>query len=168
MTFTQAQLRDALTAHGLNGWAFQLADTDYQTVPADYLADVWSAWIDSLQLNAPQLLTKRDIGGGKTRTVPRWIEQAGDCDDHALLCYAHALTGNWIGAIATGNRIARTCGVIFIYSEPRAENRNREGAHALLWFIDDAGKFGTFEPGDGDFGTLTPTEAASVQFGLCA
>ena len=168
MTFTADELRQNLALRGIPAHGWQLADARYETVADDHLEEVWQAWIDSLRANASELLTTYDLGGGKTRTVPRWKEEAGDCDDHALICFAHALVGNWLGAVRGGAAVGRTFGVAFYHAVARAENRNRAGGHAVLWFINHQGVFRVFEPADGNTQEWLPAEYMSATFGICA
>lgn len=168
MTFSAEELRQNLARRGIPAYSWQLADARYETVADDYPAEVWQAWIDSLRANAPELLTTLDLGGGKTRTVPKWVAEAGDCDDHAILCFAHAITGNWIGAARGGAKVGRTFGVAFYEAVPRPENRNRSGRHAVNWFINDQGVFRIFEPADGNYQEWLTAEYMSATFGICA
>jgi hypothetical protein len=165
--FTQAELRLKLASLGINAWGWQLPDVSYETVPVGYGQKVWDAIIDEFRANAPELLTTLQLGGGKTRVVPKWIEEAGDCDDGAFVMVAKAIIGNWINAARGGAKAGRTFGLMFFTAEPRAENRNRAGGHALVWEIDDSGTFRVYENGDGEYIVLTPTELASSFFGIC-
>ncbi len=168
MKFTQPQLRELLAAQAVPVWQWQLPDALYETVSADYMLANWSAWIDALRLNGPALLTQIDLGGGKTRTVPRWLEEAGDCDDAAMCCLAHGITGNWLHALRGGSRVGRCRGLVYLNAEPRAENRGRSGQHAMIWFVDHEGQYRAFEPGDGTLGTFTLNERMTSRFGLAA
>ena len=168
MTFTADELRQNLARRGIPVLGWQFADAQYESVADDYPQEVWEAWIESLRANAPELLTTLDIGGGKRRTVPVWKLEAGDCDDHALICFAHALVGNWIGAVRGGAAVGRTFGVAFYEAVARPENRNRAGGHAVLWFINHQGVFRVFEPADGDTQEWLPSEYMSAHFGICA
>lgn len=168
LTLTYSALVARLQAAGVPIWSWQFADDTYRTVSAEWVREAWAAWVDSLRTNAPEAVESRQIGGGLTRAVPRWVPEAGDCDNHALLCYAHGAMGNWLAALRGAPRTGLAYGLLFYTAAPRAENRHREGRHALLWFIDHAGDFRAFEPGDGDVCALTPAECASVSFGLAA
>jgi len=168
VTFTQIQLRERLLALSIPAWTWQLADAGFETVDRSLPLEVWHAWIQSLRDNAPECLATIEIGGGKSRTVPRWIEEAADCENHSLMCFAHFLTGSWIFAARGGPRRGRCFGLVFYTAQPRAENRHRAGGHAALWCIDHAGEFRFFEPGDGEETALLEVERSSAFFGLAA
>lgn len=168
MDLTRQEVIALAARPGISGGVWQLADLQFATVSDDYAGAVWAAWVDSLRLNAPELLTTLDLGGGRSRLVPRWVAEAGDCDDHSLLCVAHAITGNWISAVRGGPKVARTYGLLFFTAQSRAENRFRAGAHSIVWYINHEGLFRTFEPGDGERIDLLPAEYASVSFGFAA
>ncbi len=168
LTLTTAALRQRLLERGVPAWNWACSDDTYRTVAPDYVAEVWGAWIEALRANAPQLLTSRDVGGGLRRTVPLWVEEAGDCDNHALLCLAHALTGNWIAAAQGGPRTGLAFGLLHYTATARANNRHRAGGHAQLWFCDHAGELRTYECGDGEESKLTPDEWQSAIFGYAA
>lgn len=166
MTFTVQELRAKLTSFGIPAWQWQLADEVYETVSNSYIPEVWEAWIDSLKRNAPKLLAPLNLGGGKTRMVPKWIKEAGDCENAAIICFAHAMTGNWLGAAQGGLKAGRTHGVTFFTAVPSAVNRNRAGGHAVQWWIDHAGEFHAWETGDGEEQPWVPAEYLSATFGI--
>lgn len=168
MTFTRAELVLRLAGLGIPAYGWQLPDGIYETVNDDYVPEVWQAWIDSLRANAPECLTQLQMGGGKTRTVPRWVAEGGDCDDHGYLCFAHALMGNWRNACRGGAKVARTVGIAFYTAMPRAENRNRAGGHCQVWAINHANEFKVWEPGDGDWIPWISLEYQTARFGLAA
>lgn len=169
MTFNRFELfgrLDAMAIPASTGW--QLPDDTFETVESDYLPRVWSAWVESLRLNAPECLHTIEIGGGKTRLVPKYQVQAGDCENLSLLCLAHAMTGNWIGACRGGPRVGRTLGIAFYTATPRPENRNVSGPHCQLWQIDHGGNFQTFEPQLGEFVPWLKEEYPTAIFGIAA
>lgn len=168
MTFTQSDLRSFLGRLGIPSYAWQLPDATYETVHDDYVPEVWEAWIESLRRNAPECLMQLAVGGGKTRTVPRWVEEGGDCDDHGVLCTAHAIMGSWISVCRGGPKVARTVGFAFYTAMPRAENRNRAGGHCQMWQINHAGEFKVWEPGDGQWVPWTALEYQTARFGFAA
>lgn len=168
MLFSNTELTQKLATYGIPSYLWQFPDAEFSTAHDDYVPEVWQAWIDSLRQNAPECLTTLDIGGGKTRRVPRWRKDAGDCENHGILCFAHALMGNWISVCRGGPEVGRTVGIAFYNAIPRAENRNRAGGHCVVWAINHAGEFKIFEPGDGEWQQWTPDEYQSAIFGLCA
>lgn len=166
MRFSTQELREFLARQNIPAHLWQLPDLTFETVHGDYMPEVWQAWIDSLRKNAPECLTQMELGGGKTRTVPKWVAEGGDCDNHGLLCLAHAMMGNWINACRGGALVARTVGIAFYVATPRPENRHRAGGHCQCWQIDHDGKFQVWEPADGEWIPWTQEEAFSARFGL--
>ncbi len=166
MKFTQQELVAFLAALGIPTHGWELPDALYETVQDDYLPSVWGAWIDSLRANAPDCLMTLDLGGGKTRVVPRWVEEGGDCDDAGVLCTGHAIMGNWINVCRGGAKVARTVGFAFYSATARAENRRREGGHCQMWQINHAGEFKVWEPGDGEWVPWLPGEFRTARFGM--
>lgn len=168
MIFTQQSLREFLLALGIPAWGWQLADDEFETVSDEFVAEVWAAWIASLKANAPELLEVREIGGGKTRLLPKWRKNGGDCENISLICFGHEQTGNWIDAVRTGATKGRTYGITFFESQPRAENGHVAGGHCVIWYINHAGQFRVFEPQLGSAFAWLPAEFASAGFGLAA
>lgn len=166
MRFKQAELRARLLALGIPAWGWQLADTVYETVPDDYPQKVWEAQVDEFRANAPELLTALPLGGGKSRLVPKWIEEAGDCDDGAFVIVAKAIVGNWLNAARGGPKVARCFGLLFFTATPTAENRNRSGGHAVVWIINHAGEFKVFEDFDGEYEQPSPADLTTASFGI--
>lgn len=167
--FTSTELRAKLVEVGIQfAYNWQLPDTTYETVDDRYPQDVFDAIVEEFRLNAPELLTVLQLGGGKTRLVPKWIEEAGDCDDGAFVMMSKALIGNWRNAIAGGPRVARCMGVFFYTATPRAENRFRAGGHAKIWYINHNQQFRVYEDFDGEAGLLTGPELMSAGWGIAA
>jgi hypothetical protein len=143
----------------------ELSGNIFSTVSREWVADVWEATIAELRLDAPSLLAPRQIGGGKTITVPRYLLNGFCCRGHALKVYSNGMIGFALKAAASPTPLdhdALAFGFIHYTAEPRAENLGRDGRHEILWGVDHDGKFFVYEPGDGDDETLTPTELASI------
>lgn len=167
MSLTQAELLSLLSAAELPAWGWQLADESYETCTPEFVERSWSAWMDARPASLCQM---RDLGGGKNRRVPRWIAQAGDCDNLALSTLAWADTGNALAAAERNQmRGGLAYGILFYTAGPaRAENYNVAGRHAINWFVSPTKQVLFFEPGVGSLIELTPVERASAWFGLAA
>jgi hypothetical protein len=167
MNLTDRQLRELLTAAKLPGFIWQLPDSSYETVSADWVRDNWSAWLDA---RPAELCVFRDAGGKPIRERPLWITDACDCDNLALGVVAHAQVGNALSAQKT--RLPRggvAFGFLFYMAEPaREENFRVDGWHAINWFVDHLGAVCFFEPGVGQVVELLDTERGTACFGLAA
>ncbi|MBI5770795.1 MAG: hypothetical protein HZA93_23665 [Verrucomicrobia bacterium] len=167
MSLTQPDLRGLLTAAGLPALLWQLPDETYETASADWVLDNWRAWIEA---RPGELLAVRDLGGGKTDRVPKWIAEAGDCDNLALATMMWADTGNALAAVRRGQtRGGLAYGVLFFIAGPaRAENFRVSGGHCINWFVTHEREVRFFEPGVGDYSNLNTTERSGAWFGLAA
>lgn len=168
MLLTRQQLNAALIAGQVPAWltsAASIQGNTFATVSREWVSEVWSAGLDALRLNAPELVEQRQIGGGKSITVPRYILNGFCCRGHGLFIYAHGMTGFAVKAAKfTLDHDALAFGFMHYTAEPRPDNLNRAGRHEQLWFIDHDGKFQSYEEGDGEENEMTPTELASITF----
>ena len=142
----------------------------FATVSRPWVIDVWRAWIESLRANAPQLVEIRQLGGGRSHLVPRYILNGFCCRGHGLAAYSHGMTGYALQAAQSPTPLdhdALAFGFLHYTATPRADNLQRNGRHENLWFIDHEGLFQTFEPGDGEENEMEPAELASVTFLYC-
>lgn len=164
---TQQFLRSLLIQAGLPASLWQLPDEHYETVSEEFVLENWRAWLDA---RPSELITRIDVGGGKTRPVPRWIESAGDCDNLALGTMAHANTGNALASVKRKQtRGGLSYGVQFYMAGPaRLDNFGVAGGHAINWFVNPMHLVRHFEPGRGEFVTLNTTERSTSWFGLAA
>jgi hypothetical protein len=168
---TRAQLIATLAGAGVPVARVNLLAPDeisgdrFSTVSREWVADVWRETIAELRLDAPSLISSREIGGGKSVTVPRYFLNGFCCRGHALKVYSNGMMGFALKAAASPTPLdhdALAFGFIHYTAEPRAENLGRDGRHEILWGLDHDGKFFVYEPGDGDGETLTSTELASI------
>lgn len=172
MLLTRQQLIERLITGGVptDAWAGafnSIQGITFSTVSRAWVESVFSAGVDALRLNAPSLVTMRDIGGGKSRAVPRYFLNGFCCRGHSLFLYAHGMTGFALQASATPGGLdhdALAFGFLHYTAQPNAENLGRNGRHEILWFVDNEGVFQTFEGGDGEENELTPAELASITF----
>lgn len=163
---TQAELRSLLIAAGLPASLWQLPDSFYEAFYPESLVQIYEAWVAA---RPDSLCTMRAVGGGKTRRVPLWIADAGDCDNLALGLMAWADVGNALAAAKGPARGGLACGVLFFTAGPaRAENYNVAGPHAINWMVLHDRTVAFFEPGVGSFIDLNPAERSSAWFGLAA
>ncbi len=163
---TQSDLRSLLIAAGLPASLWQLPDSTYATMTPSRLIQIWSAWVEARPI---ELTSARELGGGKTRRVPRWIAEAGDCDNLALGLMSWADVGNAMAVAGGASRDGLACGVLFYNAGPaRAENFHVAGGHAINWLVGHDLTVQFFEPGVGEFTDLNTAERSSAWFGLAA
>jgi hypothetical protein len=168
MILSRDQLCAAVLAGGVPPVAWFggcIQGSQFSSVSREWVADVWKAALESLHVNAPQLIEVRQIGGGVSRVVPRYVLNGFCCRGHGLLAYAHGMTGFALMGAGAGLPFdALAFGFLHYTATPRAENLNRNGRHENLWFIDHQGTFQSFEPGDGEENEMTPEEVQSITF----
>ena len=165
---TQQELRSLLNSAGLPAFMWQLPDLSYETCSEQFVRENWSAWLAS---RPAELVTSYDCGGGMMRQIPRWIENAGDCDNLALGTMAWADCGNALAARRRGvTRGGLGYGVLFYQAGPaRSDNYQVSGGHSINWFVElgtNAVRF--FESGMGEIVNPSPIERMSASFGLAA
>ena len=159
---TSGHLYNILVGGGLKVPLVALADDFYEPVSPGWVLRNYEAW---LAARPSQLKGSVQTGSGPWRPVPIWSAEASDCDNLALGLMTHGHVGNALAA-ATGakKRGGLAFGVVFYTS---LTGRVR-GGHAINWFIDHDGQLMFFEPGSGDFVTLTAGERATATFALAA
>lgn len=164
---TQQELRSILLAAGLPASLWPLPDLTYEPVSENFVMENWLAWLDA---RPDELVTSVDVGGGKMHRVPRWVANAGDCDNLALGTMAWASTGNALAAVKRQQvRGGLAYGVLFYNAGPaRRENFNIAGGHAINWFVSRELGLQFFEPGMGSLVNLTTAERSTSWFGLAA
>jgi rare lipoprotein A len=167
MQITDHQLREILQASHLPGYLWQLADSTYETVSADWVVENWNAWLES---RPSELVVFGDAAGKTIRLRPLWIAEACDCDDLSIGNVAYAQVGNALSAQKT--RLPRgglAFGFLFYMAGPsRVENFGVSGMHSINWFIDHDSTVRFFEPGVGRAVELLDPERATATFGLAA
>lgn len=164
---TQAELRTKLLGAGLSATLWQLPDDSYEPCSIEFVLANWQAWLDS---RPAELCLFEDVAGKSIRTAPRWVANAGDCDNLGLGTMAWADCGNALKAVQTSTaRGGLAYGVMFYDAAPaRPDNFNVSGPHCINWFVDQAGWVRFFEPGQGKEVYPTAIERASAWFGLAA
>lgn len=160
MLLTRDQVISALVAAGVYRPTWSILDDTYTTLDRAQVAEVyWPGWVNSL----PNELTEaRDIGGGKSRYFPKWIEGVYDCDDHAadFATYIVRCCAVW-AAKNHAPRGGTPLGTMAYIAVEKAGNR-RVGGHDTTVFIDHELRVNWFEPADGNFIEPLPIEVASV------
>jgi len=172
MILTRQELLDTFIRGGVPSWvvaslAHSIQGVRFGTVSREWVSASWNAWLDSLRLNAPELVTLRDLGGGRSRLVPNYVLNGFNCRGQGLLAYAHGMTGYALQAARSRIALehdALAWGFLHYTARPRSDNLNRDGRHENLWFVDHAGTFQSFEQGDGEENEMTPEEVASITF----
>ncbi len=143
----------ALSAGGYFRGSWTLDDETHDALSVTFVEEAFEDWVHSL----PNILrTVRDIGGGKTRLVPRWIAEVYDCDNLAR-SFANFLDEALAVDAASGGRTR---------GNPAAGKFNftldSGGGHARVWFVDMFGNVRSFDPGIGELVTESATEKASI------
>lgn len=171
MLLDRSQLIGALSVGSVPAAALgpaSLNGTTFATVSRDWVSATWAAGVRALRLNAPALVAARPIGAsGETELVPRYVLNGFNCRGHTLFLYAHGLTGFALQAATSSTPLdhdALAFGFLHYTARPNSTNLGRAGRHCILWFIDHAGVFQSYEPGDGEENELTPEELASITF----
>jgi len=139
----------------------------FATVSREWVTATWKAGVQALRDNAPALVESRQLGGGKTQLVPRYLVNGFNCRGHSIFVYGHGMTGFALQAATASAPIdhdALAFGFLHYTASPSADNLGRNGRHCILWFVDHDGAFQTFEGGDGEENELTPEELATVTF----
>lgn len=165
---TSQHLRDVLMGAGLqSAFIWYLPDDTFEAATRNFVLENWIAWLDA---RPAELVSSYDCGGGRMRRIPRWVKNAGDCDNLAIGTMAWADVGNALAAQRRNQeRGGLAYGVLFYIAGPaRPENYNVAGGHAINWLVDPSEQVHFFEPGMGEFVELTQQERDSVWFGLAA
>lgn len=172
MILTRTELGDVLIKGNVPFFLATTLNTALQgdrfgTVSREWVRETWQAWLAAFRANAPSLVEVRQLGGGRTQLVPRYVLAGYNCRGHGLLCYAHGMTGFALQAATANPPLpydALAWGFLHYTARPRADNLNRDGRHENLWFVDHDGIFQTFEQSDGEENEMTPDELASITF----
>lgn len=135
----------------------------FRTIPDVYVADSWRAFVEMLDGCEPKLTELLEVGGGKTRLVPKYLAPGIVCRHWAFSFYGFLLLG-------LAERAARTLqpcdgyaiGPVYYFAKPRAEDRYRDGKHARILYVNDDGVVKQFEEGDGLPEPMIPEELASI------
>lgn len=141
--------------------ADEINGATFGTIDPAWVSASWDAWIAADM--GTRLVVPRDIGGGKTRLVPNYVDPGYVCRHATIRFYAHLLAGLALRATVTPQPFdAYALGPVYYTAEPRADDLNRDGRHARILFVGDDGLLHQFEEGDGDPEPMTPAELASI------
>lgn len=170
MTLTRTELLDHFSARGVpppvnpdevNGDIFGFVDLAFVRDEA------WPAFITLLQADPSAKLTvQRDIGGGKTITVPNWHTPGAVCRHWGFAFYGFLLFCLMKKAVndPTQQHDGYAVAPCYYTAEPRAADLGRAGRHCRIFGIGADGEPWEFEEGDGDPEPMTDTELASITF----
>ena len=137
----------------------------FGTINSAWVQACWDAWIQTDQ--DTHLVTSRDLGYGKSRLVPSYINPGYVCRHAALRFYAHLLAGLALRAHDKPQDFdGYALGVVYYTATPRPQDLGRNGRHARILFVDDDGVLQQFEEGDGDAEPMTKEELASITLWL--
>lgn len=172
MTITRQQLTEAVTKAGIPSLTWFLSQqcvqgNTFATVSREWVHEVWKNAIEALPLN---MIEVRPLPGGRSVIVPRYFLNGFNCRGHSLYVYSQGMMGFAAKAAASPTQLPNESlafGFMHYIAEARTDNLGRSGPHEQLWFIDHAGDFQTFEPGDGEENEMTEGELASVMLMYC-
>lgn len=148
----------ALAAGGYFRGQWDMDDLSYDAFSERFVDQAFEDWVHSL----PECLrTTRDIGGGKTRIVPKWIAEVFDCDNHArsfgnFLNEAMAVDAVTRG-VARGNAASGKFNFLVAADATKG--------HARTWYINHDGRALSFDAGMGEHVNETPAEQATIMGG---
>lgn len=152
---TRVEVISALAAGTYFRGAWDLDDVAFDAFSDRFIDQAFGDWVQSL----PECLrTTRDVGGGKTRLVPKWIPEVFDCDNH-VKSFATYLN-EAMAADAATRRVSRgnaASGIFKFWLEVNADK-----AHARLWYITHDGVARSFDPGTGERVTETQDEKETI------
>lgn len=158
MIFDWKELTELYVKEGVSRKALECRDRVYRVVSK---SDIRRAYEEAMR-RLPE-----DLRAYKNGWVFRWIEEAFDCENHSE--YLSALMTEANGLRCALDRTELRAGILFgvigYHAEPREENGQRSGGHAINTFVTvENGRCVVryFEPGDNEFVELTPTERRSA------
>ena len=161
---TRAELQSVLRSAGVHTSGWMLLDNEFEPVSLERVRAIAQACLDSLP---SELVTWREVGGGKSVRVPLWVAEAGDCETHSIVLWAWAMVGNWLKAVREGKRGGLALGFLVYVAQPKPGN-TRQGHHAIVWFVDHARQVRFYEFGDNSETTLSSDELFTVSYGFAA
>lgn len=169
MILGRADLGQIILTAGVPAWVWGNCLQSVQGVKFGTVARPWveRGWTEAVENLPAELVEVRQLGGGRSRRVPRYFLNGFNCRGHGLYVYSQLLMGFALQAARSPTALdhdALALGVLHYTAEPRADNLLRAGRHLQLWFIDHAGQFQTFEPGDGEENEATLPELQSITF----
>lgn len=172
MNLTRIQLIDRLKAANIPTEVLDLYTPNeiegmvFGSVSSGYVQRVWDSFIATLQADPNARLTaQRQLGGGKTRTVPNWVAPGAVCRHWAFAFYGFFLLCVMkLAVVRPQSNDGYALAVVYYTSQPRAENNWRQGRHARMFHVDDDGTLRQFEEGDGDPHSMTDAELRSITF----
>lgn len=146
----------ALATAKLYRGMWSLDDEVYDPLSRAFVQLAHADWVASLP---PVLRTMRDVGGGKTIAVPRYIPEVFDCDNIARsfanyideACAVDAATRRVVRGNPAFGKFNFTADVL--------------GRHARNWHLDYDGVAHVFDAGLGDYTPPSEPELATVDQG---
>lgn len=141
------------------GQWWPMDDAEYSTVSPGFVTEAWREWVRSLP---PELVEVRDIGGGKTQPVPRWIAEVFDCDNHTRDFATFLNRCMAVDAAKAGTKRGNTAsGMIRLFTQPGV----LASFHAAIWFIDHEQEAHTFDPATGRVDPFVEVQLKSIESG---
>lgn len=150
---TRPELIASLASAGLFHGSWDLDDITHDTISADFVIEAHAAWVMGLPR---ELVTGKDIGGGKSITAVRWLPEVFDCDNIARDFGAYLSRCMAVDAVNTGRRRGNVAaGKFNFYQAP-------DSGHAVNWFVDHEGKAHCFDAASEILDGLTPAQIATI------
>jgi hypothetical protein len=152
---------------GFNSSPARFKIADWPMIPAashNTIQAAWRLWVRNLpkRLHIRKVVTNA-AGQRHKRSLPRWIANAFDCDNHAAE-FATWLARRNATKAAGGHSVnaAMAKGVVW-YNATHKPEHQVSGRHAINWyFIEDDSTLHFFEPATGNLVFLTPEELLSI------
>lgn len=151
------ELITALHSGGyLKGTWSSAKDETYQSFSVEFIQEAMGSWLSWLP---PELVTVRDVGGGKTVQVPRWETESGDCDNIAYTFCAYLTVCAWLDAVKTSRpRGNAAAGSFFFYQIPG----DLSSGHAIVWWVDHSGRAHHCDPATRAIDHLSQAQLATI------
>jgi hypothetical protein len=154
----QSEVVFALLGGGFFRGKWELDDNRYETISPEFVAEAWGVWVESLP---PELKQQIDVGGGKTMTAPKWVEEVYDCDDIALDFGVFLDRCMAVTAVKTGTARGNSASGRFNFFLGGDASKS----HCRNWFIDHAGAVHQFDAGNCSMPVLQDAEKPTIFFG---
>lgn len=152
---TRVEIIQALATGAYFRGAWDLDDVAFDAFSDRFIEQAFEDWVHSL----PECLrTTRDIGGGKTRLVPKWIPEVFDCDNHVRSFATYLDEAMAADAVTRGITRGNAASGIFKFWVECDPNK----AHARLWYVNHEGVARSFDVGMGERVAETTAEKETI------
>lgn len=154
----QIEVIGALSAAGLFRGPWTLDDLAYEPVSLAFILAAAEKWVNEV---LPEECTEmRDIGGGARRKFPKYVPEAGDCDNQGKSFANYLSECEWAKACRTNQPLGNiAAGIVRFVPDGQPQG------HLVVWCVDYDGKAHVFDPGLMDVRSLSQTEFQSIYGG---